>query len=425
MADAGAAQAPVPFSRQGQVRAVVLVAFAAFGVVWGIYAASVPAIKAATGASDGSLGLALSCTGLTALPAMFWAGRLADRLGRHALPVAALALAVGAPAALFTHSVPALVGALLVFGICSGVYDVVINHAAVQFEGASGRRVLNQAHSVFSVGLLVASVGTGALRGAGVRPGWLLVGTGAVVLAGALPAWRALAGLPAHAAAAATGDRAADRAARRRGRSRLGPVIWALGGLGVLALLVESGVQQWSAVFLENTLHAAPAVAGLGPAVFAAAEAAGRASGHRLIERLGDLRLLACAGLIAAPGAILTGLAGGPLPALLAIALAGIGISVGAPTLYGLSGRSVPAADRGRAIATVSGVAYVGLLGGPGVVGEIAGASSLRLAIGLLAAAAIALTIGAVLLARLPAFRAVGRAAPADRAGSAATPEAL
>jgi MFS family permease len=419
MADAGAAHAPVPFDRQGQVRTVVLVAFAAFGVVWGIYAASVPAIKAATGASDGSLGLALSCTGLTALPAMFWAGRLADRLGRHALPVAAAALAVGAPVALFTHSVPALVGALLVFGICSGVYDVVINHAAVQFEGASGRRVLNQAHSVFSVGLLVASVGTGALRGAGVRPGWLLVGTGAVVLAGALPAWRAMAGLPAHAPAAATAS------ARRRGRSRLGPVIWALGGLGVLALLVEAGVQQWSAVFLENTLHAAPAVAGLGPAVFAAAEAAGRASGQRLIERLGDLRLLACAGLIAAPGAILIGLAGGPLPALLAIALAGIGISVGAPTLYGLSGRSVPAADRGRAIATVSGVAYVGLLGGPGVVGEIAGASSLRLAIGLLAVAGIALTVGAVLLARLPAFRAVGRVASADRTGSAATPEAL
>ncbi len=176
--------------------------------------------------------------------------------------------------------------------------------------------------------------------------------------------------------------------------------MWLLGGLGVLALLVESGVQQWSAVLLEDVLHAAPVIAGLGPAVFAAAEALGRAGGQRIIRRIGYARLLVCSGLIAVPGTVLLGAAGSPALALVGVAVTGIGISVAAPTLYGLAGRTADARDRGRTIAAVSGVAYVGLLGGPGLVGQAAGATSLHLALALLAPVALLLAIGVAVLAR-------------------------
>lgn len=81
----------------GRTQAVAVAGFASFGLVWGMYAAVMPAIKAATGASDGALGAALSCAGLAALPAMFSAGRLAGRFGRHAFAAAACLFALTAP----------------------------------------------------------------------------------------------------------------------------------------------------------------------------------------------------------------------------------------------------------------------------------------------------------------------------------------
>jgi sugar phosphate permease len=172
------------------------------------------------------------------------------------------------------------------------------------------------------------------------------------------------------------------------------------GALGILALLVESGLQQWSAVFLEDVLKTAPATSSLGPAVFAGAAAAGRMSGHFLGRAVGDVGLLVCAGLIAAPGAVLLATAGGPAVALAGLFLAGMGISVGSPTLYGFAGRRVPASARGRMVAAVSGIAYIGLLGGPGLVGQLADVFSLRWAIGTLAVIALVMGAGSLTLRR-------------------------
>lgn len=136
------------------------------------------------------------------------------------------------------------------------------------------------------------------------------------------------------------------------------------------------------------------------------------------------MRLLVCSGLVAAPGTVLLGAATSTPLALAGITLTGIGISVAAPTLYGVAGRSSPERDRGRTIATVSGVAYVGLLGGPGLVGQVAGATSLNLALALLAPATLVLALGAGLLAhRDPAVRRANRQPGADRtSGAGLTP---
>jgi MFS family permease len=228
----------------------------------------------------------------------------------------------------------------------------------------------------------------GALIGAGARPGWVLAVASAVILGMTAIIWRLLPPGPLHPPGAGGGTR------------RLPARVWLLGGLGVLALLVESGVQQWSAILLADVLRAAPVIAGLGPAMFAGAEALGRASSQRLIRRLGDRRLLICSGLVAIPGALLLGAAGTTVVALAGVAVTGIGIAAAAPTLYGLAGRAAAGRDRGRTVAAVSGVAYIGLLGGPGLVGQVAEVTSLRLALALLAPVALLMVIGIAALTR-------------------------
>ncbi|MEU4235605.1 MFS transporter [Nonomuraea sp. NPDC026600] len=383
----------VPAAPTSAVRAdvVVLAAFAGFGVIWGMYAAAIPAIRDATAVSDAFLGTALSGVGLTALPAMLMSGRFIDRAGRTAFTAALVLFAISAPLALVVTSAPALVAALLVFGGCSGAYDVAINHAAVAAEAATGRRVLNRAHAVFSLGLLAGSLLMGAARGAGMHPGWPLVAAGLLLLAGAVPAWRNLTAI--HAPAGTTPP--------PRGRGAwAGPMVWVAGLLGVLALLVESGLQQWSAVFLEDNLHTAPGLSSLGPAIFAASAATGRMAGHFLGNRLADIPLLVCSGLLVCPGVLVLATADHTAVALAGLLIAGAGISVGSPTLYGFAGRRVPASERGRTVAVVSGIAYVGLLGGPGVVGQIAAATTLRTAFAFLAAAALLMAIGSLSLRR-------------------------
>ncbi|MCY7342183.1 MAG: MFS transporter [Pseudonocardia sp.] len=245
------------------------------GLLWGLYAATLPEIKNNTGASDGELGAALVSVGLAAAPAMFVLGRLLDRYGRPVVVVSLCLFAVVAPLPAFATSVPTLVIALLLFGFGSGACDVVINSMSATVEAETGERVLNRAHALFSVGLLVGTVVTSVARATGVAASWPLVVLAVVTVFGAV-ALRTR--VPARIV------RAKDETRDVTGRRRIDPVVLGLGLLAALAALVESGVQQWSAVFLEDEVGAPPGLSGLAPGVFAGSMALGRLGGHWLVR---------------------------------------------------------------------------------------------------------------------------------------------
>ena len=81
----------------GRVR--VLGGFAAFGVFWGAWGATLPAVQSHAGVDDGQLGIALLCIGAGALVSMRVAGTLVDRWGAPALPAALAAFGGGGRAA--------------------------------------------------------------------------------------------------------------------------------------------------------------------------------------------------------------------------------------------------------------------------------------------------------------------------------------
>ena len=83
-----------------------LAGFVALGIVWGGWAALVPAIQEAVGATKGELGLALLFAGLGALPAMLLTGGLVDRRGARVLPVLLTGLAVAAVLPALAHRSP-------------------------------------------------------------------------------------------------------------------------------------------------------------------------------------------------------------------------------------------------------------------------------------------------------------------------------
>jgi MFS family permease len=357
----------------------VLAAFAAFGAFWGAWGVLLPDIKDRTDASVSALGVALLFIAFAALPAMLATGALVDRVGAAVLP-ASLAL-FGAAVILpgVVHSVWQLAIVLLVVGAFSGAVDVAINASATAIEASEGVRLMQKAHALFSAGFLVAAVFVGVAREVGAPPLPILGAIGAVVVAVAV--------------ANRTGEDVRVPRAPRRRRLRLSRTVLLLGVLCAVAFVVESGIENWSALFLETELDASPAVSGLGPGLFAAAMTLGRTLGHRLEARLGDRGLLAGGALLAAGGLGVAAVAPVIPVALAGFFLGGAGISVAAPTLFGAAGRGSVEQERGSAVAAVTTISYLGFLGGPPLIGGVSGALDLRGGVAMLAGIAVLVAV--------------------------------
>jgi len=161
----------------------------------------------------------------------------------------------------------------------------------------------------------------------------------------------------------------------------LEPALLVFGGLCALAYLVENAWQSWSAVHLDTSLNAAPGLASSAPAVFAAAAATGRLTGNALLRLLRPVQLLVGGGAIAAVGSFTAALAGNAWLALIGIGIAGLGTSVCAPTIIGMTGAWAGPERRAGAISTVTTIAYLGFLLGPAAVGAASSTWSLPAAL--------------------------------------------
>jgi predicted MFS family arabinose efflux permease len=342
-----------------------------------------PGIRDQTGASEAGLGAALLVMAVGALPAMLAAGVAVDRL-RPPVGLALLLFAAAVVLPGFAGSVPMLALSLVVVGAASGALDVIANAAVASLEAESGRRLMQAAHALFSLGVVAGSVTAGLARQAGASPKQALV--------------------VAAAAVALTAVANRGRPQRRTVGERRAAIIFSrtlviLGALCAVAFVVESGVESWSALYLEDELESSAAVGGLGPGSFAAAMALGRLFGQGIGGRTGDRTLLAGGVALAGVGTLIAAAAPGAPTALAGFAVAGAGIAVAAPVFFGTAGRVASPEERGGSVATVTTISYLGFLAGPALMGAIAGGIGFRAAWVTLTCVAASLAIAVLVLA--------------------------
>jgi MFS family permease len=367
----------------------------AFGLFWGAWGAVLPAVQACSGSTDGELGTALLMIGLGALVSMRMTGHLVDRLGGGVLPVVMVAFAAVGVLPAFAGFPVALGAALLLLGALSGATDVAINAAGVHAEIRSQRPLMNLAHAWFSVGVVVASLSTAALRAVGADSrlvlGAVFVLVTAVTVVTLAPGSRRIRGESGHP----TTSSVPELSARRRGARTWHPALPLIvfGCLGALAYLVENAWQSWGAVHLEVTLDAGAGLSSTAPAVFASAAAAGRFAGNALARHVEPVRLLSVGALTAGAGTLVAATAGTSWLGLVGIAVAGLGSSVCAPTVISLAGAWAGPERRAAAVSTVTTVAYLGFLVGPAAVGLASSLTSLPTALAGVAAVAVLLAV--------------------------------
>jgi MFS family permease len=227
-------------------------------------------------------------------------------------------------------------------------------------------------HALFSIGGLVGAVALTLLLRAG-----LSLGVSALLLAGLL----LLVGLSQFGGLLPGRGAGSDATFTIVPSSR----VLLIGGLCFISFLAEGAVLDWSAVFLREQQGVDLAIAGIGYATFSVAMVAGRLTGDSLAHRLGAGRTLVAGGALASAGFLLVALSPNALTALAGFTIVGLGASNIVPLLFTASGH-VPNVPPGLALATVTTIAYAGLLLGPALIGFVADATSLPVALAIVAA---------------------------------------
>ena len=147
-------------------------------------------------------------------------------------------------------------------------------------------------------------------------------------------------------------------------------------------MLCEGASADWASVYLRGSLHLGAAVAGIGYTAFSLTMVMVRLSGNRLLARFPIRRLLPVLTGFAAIAFTVGILAGSGVSVIAGFACLGIGLALVIPSVNSASGR-LPGGT-GTAIAMVSAFGWAGFVFGPPVIGQIASATSLTVALLLL-----------------------------------------
>jgi hypothetical protein len=356
-------------------RAAVIAVFVSHGLLFASWTAHIPEVKAHLALSDGALGFALLGAPIGSVVAMLVVARLLPRLGsRTMVQVCLLGYCLAGPLVGVAGSRPALFAALFGWGVFQGALDVSMNTQAVTVERAAGRPLMSGFHGSWSIGAF-AGAGAGALgvaAGLTLAPQLLLLALPVLAVAGPLT----LRMLP---------DAQRHEKAVRSGPVPLARPLLILGAIAFACMLCEGASADWAAVYLRGSVHAGAAVAGLGYTAFLLTMVAVRLSGNRLSALLRPSRLLPVLAVIAAAGftaGLLTGTIAGTVGGF---ACLGIGLGLVVPSVFSAAGR-LPEMNAGTAIAVVSACGWAGFVFGPPIIGELASATSLTAALGILPA---------------------------------------
>ena len=352
-------------------RAVALL-FLANGFALANWFSRIPAVKEDLLLGEGALGLALLGLPLGSALVLPFSGRLIERTGAGRLAVVmGIATAVTAALPAFAVGIWSLGFCMFLLGMANGAMDVAMNAKAAEVERASTFKIMSAFHGMYGMGIFLGST-TGSLFA------WAEVG---LVLH--LP----LAAAIGSTALLTIGTALADKPTAKPASDPVlalphGP-LWPLAFIAIASFLAEGAAADWSAVYLRNVVEASPAVAALALAGFSLGLTVTRFVADAVGARIGDRALLRGGAALAGIGMAL-GLVFPVAPiAILGFVTVGMGFAAVVPIAFRRAANLEGIAP-GVGVAAVATVAYTGFLAGPPLIGLMAEAVGLRIAMAII-----------------------------------------
>ncbi|MFE5037892.1 MFS transporter [Streptomyces sp. NPDC056683] len=373
-----------PFQRS---RVAIAALFCALGFQYATWASRIPAIKADLGLTAAEVGVLLMAAGIGAVASFPLVPVLMKRLGSARLALlSALCLTLLLLALALAPDYPVALLVMVADGVFVGCLNVAMNAQGTALETRYTRNTMARLHATFSAGSLLA-----ALLASGMNAATSSVaahfGVAAVVLV--LLAALARPGLLQDEAPAGEKDTEGDKERRSRtGWSLPSRVtLWMCCAMA-FGTVTEGAMNDWSALYLREVAKATAELAPMGIAVFSGMMVLARIFADGWRSRWGDGRVVLFGSALAAAGLAFALLTGGVATALIGFACVGLGCAAVTPCVY------VAAAKQGsEALALVAAMGTTGLLAGPPLIGFVAGSSGLVWGLGVVAAAAVVVSL--------------------------------
>lgn len=363
-------------ARVRRARLAVAALFLTNGALFANLVPRLPEVKDDLALSNAAYGVVLAAMPAGALVAGLLAGVLVARLRSSRVAVAGtFAVAAGFAVVPHVSAAAPLASLLFVVGGLDAIVDVAQNAHGLRVQRRYGRSIVNGLHGLWSIGAVTGGLlGVGA-AGLGVPLSVHLAVSGVLFAAVAFGAYPFLLPGAEHEGEPVTPARGGGRGPRRS-RLALAP----LGALAVCGALVEDAGSSWGAVYLRGEVGAGPATAGLAFVALQAAMTAGRLTGDRVVDRLGARAVTRGGGVLTAAGMGLTLAVPSVGTTVVGYALAGLGVATLAPGVMHAADE-LPGLARGAGLTVVSWVLRMGFLVSPPLVGIVADAASLRVAL--------------------------------------------
>ena len=372
--------------RWSRERVAVAAYFAVLGLVCATWASSIDDMKLLLGLNEAEQGWLLFSGPIGNLVSFTFASALVTRIGsRRSLLLATcvyFASALGIAACFICRAhVTLWCVAIASLGGTGNLFNISVNTQGGIVERKAGRTIMNSFHAMFSVMCLVAGLLALVASNVGLPPGWRLMGVLAVAVVTHLVF---LPSLPK--------DNDVAKKAKGEGMRRPDMALFLLGLAALVIMGCEGSINDWVGVFYRDALAAPDGRVKWGFCAVAAMMTLGRFVTDSFVNRFGGVRVfrvhsaLVASGLAVALLSPFLGLSGLPLHLLATAgyAVAGYGISALVPILYSKANRtkSMPA---GSAITFVGSMGFLGYFVWPPMIGQVADATSLSLALGIFA----------------------------------------
>lgn len=355
--------------------------FVLIGFIFGSWTALIPGIKERFALDEAQLGLLLLAlpTGVVlmnpiSVPLIRWLG--SARLSRMGLALTAAAFVLPT----LMPSTWTVAGALFVAGLAFSGTNIAMNTCATNIEQAEGYSIIATCHGLWSIGAMLGAVAFSTLLGLGLAPYMVMSLLFLGLLLCAIGLQGPMATLPP--------DAKQEPGAKKARIIMPNRSLWLLITISICIYLMEGTMADWSAVYMREVLQRPESQVGLGFAVYAFFMASGRLLGDQLIARFSSKRVLQFGGLVAATGLFILIIQPPMIWILPGFALAGMGVSLGAPIVYAASAK-VPGLPPGAGLATLNTFAMGAFLGGPALIGFTAKWQSLPFAFGIVAMGAL------------------------------------
>lgn len=264
--------------------------FAVSSLLFGIWVAAIPGIKARLGFTDGSLGLSLLLAPLGSVTGMLFSTRIFSRIavGRWMFTGYIIICCV---MMMQINSVNRYMFwiSLYCFGLFGFLNSLSANATINLMEKKYNKLLLSTCHGMYSLGGATSAGIAALLFVFHVPSGWQIVGVASILITVIVFNKHHLLGN--------------KNIIHSRSAFKLPSVtILGISFICLVSFMAEGCVADWSAIYFKEILFAPKAMISLGYAGFSVAMTVGRLNGDMLITKLGSKNVVVCGALLSACG---------------------------------------------------------------------------------------------------------------------------